>query len=73
MRGKELTAIDKFLNKMISNVRARGRECDLWSEAMSNCQRAIKTNQREDFRCGDGNSVWLTQFASNLPSTTPND
>ncbi len=39
---------------------------------MPNCQRAIEIDQGKDFRCGDGNRVWLTQFASNFSTTTSN-
>ena len=45
-------------------------ECDRRSEAVSNCQRAVATNQRWCIRHGHGNSLWFAQSQSYLPSTT---
>src|SRR5215210_1508040 len=41
-----------------------GRECHLRSEKMSNCEGHPETRQGKHLGHGDGNRVWLTQFAS---------
>ena len=39
---------------------------------MSDCKGHSETNQGKYLGCGDGNSLWLTQFASNFSTTTSN-
>jgi len=72
-RKQELTAIDKFLNKMISRVRIVVENVIGGVKRCLDCERRIKTDQREDFRRDDGDCLWLAQLASNIPTTNAND
>ena len=71
-RKQELTAIDKFLNKMISRVRIVVENVISGVKRCLDCERRVKTHQREDFRRGDGDCLWLAQLASNIPTTNAN-
>jgi len=73
VRNQELTVIDKFLNKMISRVRIVVENVISGVKRCLDYERRIKTDQREDFRRGDGDCLWLAQLASNISTANAND